>query len=141
MRRKQRQRKRHKRLQLQYNVYPQRNRQQFRHRHLQLEEADDTMARGYGNYREPNTARFHRYYNVPYRPSWKESYFSGRRLVPQERQAGVAGLFVGNSAGAGLAWFASLVGLAAVAREPLKTVLGGVSPWNRILNSKCPDEQ
>ena len=75
-------------------------------------------------------------FNFHLRDQRRPGIVSQRKQIANERQAGLAGLFAANPAGAGLAWFASLIGLAAIAREPLSTVLDGVSPWDQILNSK-----
>ena len=75
-------------------------------------------------------------FNFYLRDQRRPGIVSKRKQIANERQAGLAGLFAANPAGAGLAWFASLIGLAAIAREPLSTVLDGVSPWDQILNSK-----
>ena len=76
-----------------------------------------------------------KHFNVNLRHRRRPIIFPKRQKPAAERQAGLAGLFAVNPAGASLAWFASLAGLAFMAREPLSTVLEGVSPWDQILNS------
>ena len=56
---------------------------------------------------------------------------SGRRQSPNERQTE---LLIASPAGLGLAWFASLIGIAAMVRGPVSTVLGGINPWTQIIN-------
>ena len=91
---------------------------------------------GYDLYNDQNANSY--VDNFIFRPRHprRPDYIPRGRQLPTERQLSLAGLFATNPAGAGLAWFASLVGLAAMAREPLSTVFEGVSPWDRILNSK-----
>ena len=77
-----------------------------------------------------------KHFDVNLRHRRRPIIFPKRQKPAAERQAGLAGLFAVNPAGASLAWFASLAGLAFMAREPLSTVLEGVSPWDQILNSE-----
>ena len=85
---------------------------------------------------DQNYAGMDKHFNVNLRHRRRPIIFSKRQKPAAERQAGLAGLFAVNPAGASLAWFASLAGLAFIAREPLSTVLEGVSPWDQILNSE-----
>ena len=91
---------------------------------------------GYDTYKDQNANSYVNHVIFRPRHPRRPDYIPRGRQLPTERQLSLAGLFATNPAGAGLAWFASLVGLAAMAREPLSTVFEGVSPWDRILNSK-----
>ena len=106
-------------------------RQQYYHRHLKLNEEAE---HDYNN--DPNYAGMDKHFNVNLRHRRRPIIFPKRQKPAMERQAGLAGLFAVNPAGTSLAWFASLAGLAFIAREPLSTVLEGVSPWDQILNSE-----
>lgn len=55
----------------------------------------------------------------------------GKRRQTNERQGE---FLIASPAGLGIAWFASLIGIAVVARESLSTVLGGVNPWTQFYN-------
>ena len=114
-----------------YNtIHP--NRNSYHHRHLKLNDDIPFI----NNVQKPtrhDAPRFVRPFSIRHK---RPKHFSNGRQLPIERQAGFAGLLAGNPAGAGLAWFASLVGLAAMAREPLTTVLNGVTSWNQLFNSK-----
>ena len=109
------------------------DRHQYYHRHLKLEE--DSMEAEHDFNNDQNHAGVDKHFNVNLRQRRRPIIFPKRQKPAMERQAGLAGLFAVNPAGASLAWFASLAGLAFIAREPLSTVLEGVSPWDQILNS------
>ena len=107
----------------------------YHHRHLKLNDDYNLFQNdqeGYSHY----THIAHRQLPKGFVRQKKQNLPTNGRQLPTERQAGVAGLLAGNPAGAGLAWFASLVGLAAMAREPLATVLNGVTSWEQLFNSK-----
>ena len=133
MMRQQRKKMRHQRINPYYNPKPQQ--QKYHHRQLKLNAYDTSGQTSNDNYKPENNGRFHRPFNRWFRAPRKQTIFSRKRKLPTERQAEVTGLFAANSAGAGLAWFASLVGLAALTREPLSTVFSGVNPWGQISNS------
>ena len=109
-------------------------RQQYYHRHLKLNE--DSMEGDHDPNNDQSYAGMDKHFSVNLRQRRRPIIFSKRHKPATERQAGLAGLFAVNPAGASLAWFASLAGLAFIAREPLSTVLEGVSPWDQILNSE-----
>ena len=112
------------------------NQQNYNHRHLELNRIKAPEENIRGSYPDQYTAGIDHDFDFYLRNQRRPGIVSGKRQIANERQAGLAGLFAGNPAGAGVAWFASLIGLAAIAREPLSTVLDGVSPWDQILNSK-----
>ena len=130
MMRQQRKKMRHQRINPYY--IPQEQQQKYHHRQLKLNALDNPGHTNNDNYKIKNNGRFHKQFNGWFRAPRKQIFFSRKRKLPTERQAEVAGLFAANSAGAGLAWFASLVGLAAMTREPLSTVFSGVNPWSQI---------
>ena len=134
MMRQERQKMRHQRINPHYTPQ-QEEEQQYHHRQLKVNSYDTSGQTSNGNYKMKNHGRFHRQFNGWFRAPRKQIFFSRKRKLPTARQAEVGGIFAANSAGAGLAWFASLVGLAAMTREPLSTVLSGVNPWSRIFNS------
>ena len=123
---------RQERFQPRFNtVYPHHN--SYHHRHLKLND-DIPLLQKVQKPTRHDSSKFFRQF--PKESIWrkKRKQYSNGRQLPIERQAGVAGLLAGNPAGAGLAWFASLVGLAAMAREPLTSVLSGVASWNQLFN-------
>ena len=128
----QRRKLRNERFNPRYGITHQ-NPQTYRHRHLKLDEESNkgkNFQEGYNFY----APKRHRYFaRGPIRKK-KQNILTKGRQFPIERQAGAVGLLAGNPAGAGLAWFASLVGLAAMAREPLTTVLNGVTSWEQLFN-------
>ena len=105
----------------------------YHHRHLKLND-DIPLVQKLQKPTRHDSSKFFR--DFPKDFSWrkKRKPYTNARQLPIERQAGVVGLLSGNPAGAGLAWFASLVGLAAMAREPLTSVLNGVTSWNQLFN-------
>ena len=109
-------------------------RQQYYHRHLKLNEGTTEAEHDSNN--DQNYAGVDKHFKVNLRHRRRPILFSKRQKPAMERQAGLAGLFAVNPVGTSLAWFASLAGLAFIAREPLSTVLEGVSPWDQILNSE-----
>ena len=112
-------------------VYPHHN--SYHHRHLMLNDDIPLFQRVQKPTRHDSPEFFRQ---SPKEFIWrkKRKPYTNARQLPIERQVGVTGLLAGNPAGAGLAWFASLVGLAAMAREPLSSVLNGVTSWNQLFN-------
>ena len=139
-RRQQRQRDRQIRRLRKHNMIPTQrphHQQQYHHRHLYVDDNESPSENiGYDTYNDQNANSYVNHVIFRPRHPRRPDYIPKGRQLPTERQLSLAGLFATNPAGAGLAWFASLVGLAAMAREPLSTVFEGVSPWDRILNSK-----
>ena len=113
------------------SIYPHHN--SYHHRHLKLNDDVPLFQKVQKPSRHDSPKFFRQLATNFIRPKKRKLYTNARQL-PIERQAGVAGLLAGNPAGAGLAWFASLVGLAAMAREPLNSVLSGVTSWNQLFN-------
>ena len=139
-RRQQRQRERQIRRLRKHNILPKQrpqHQQQYHHRHLYIDDHESPLENiEYDTYNDQNAIGYSNHFSFRPRHPRRPDFIPRGRQLPTERQASLAGLFATNPAGAGLAWFASLVGLAAMAREPLSTVLEGVSPWDRILNGK-----
>ena len=68
---------------------------------------------------------------IPMQSISSHKIISGRRKQAIERQGE---FLAATPVGLGIAWFASLLGIAVVARESLSTVLGGVNPWTQLVN-------
>lgn len=111
------------------------NHQTYRHRHLKVDEENNKVKNFQEGYNFFASNRYRHFPRGPKRKK-KQNILTQGRQFPIERQAGAVGLLAGNPAGAGLAWFASLVGLAAMAREPLATVLNGVTSWEQLFNGE-----
>ena len=107
--------------------------QKFYHRDLEIKDYDYPEVDEIKNHEPQSTFRNHRKYGEQIHIPRHQSFISGRRQFPVERQAGI---FATTSTGFGLAWFASLLGLAAMVREPLSTVFGGINIGTQLLNSK-----
>lgn len=104
------------------------NQQSYRHRYLNLDQHDP-----YGDYNHLYTPYFDSGYQVnpPLLTSFKlphlKNIFEARRKPEIERQ----GAFIAATPLTyGAAWFGSMVGLAAIVREPLSEVLTRFSPWS-----------
>ena len=135
LRRQQRQKLRHERRNPKNQGIPQQ--QQYHHRTLKLNEYDYSEEDDGGNYKGQNNVRFRHQFK-----GWKQSprkhlMLPLRRNSPIERQTSIFAATPLLSP-AGLVWFASLFGLAAMVREPLSTVFDGVNPWPQLFNGKYP---
>ena len=134
LRRRQRQKLRQERRNHKDKGIPQQH--HYHHRKLKLNEYDNSEENGFSNNHEvQNNVIFRQKFKGKKQSPRKQLSLSHKRPLPIDRQASI---FVATPAGIGMAWFASLFGLAAMVREPLSTVLGGVYPWSHLLNSKYP---
>lgn len=113
------------------------NQQSYRHRFLNLNEPDH-----YGGYKHhDNSLPGYEYDSTPQRPNYFKlpqihNIFPFKRRPKIERQ----GAFIAATPLTyGAAWFGSMVGLAAIVRQPLSEVLTRFNPWS-VLNGRFNTE-
>jgi hypothetical protein len=98
----------------------------FHHRFIKLNDYDYPEKYDFRKYKLRNNNRFlspmENYLRIP-KKKYRIPYI---HQAPIERQIGI---LAANPAGLGMAWFAGLVGLAAMTRAPISTLLEGVNPW------------